>query len=108
MRVCLWWSAEARAFVEYLSSKTLHVDVWDGDSLLLLGSLAIPLWRLLRQGSPVAKLAHEVRLHYLSYPAPLPAASIPLRFSCSHRCCVRVCCSTRWARLWVWRVTTAV
>lgn len=97
MRVCLWWSAEARAFVEYLSSKTLHVDVWDGDSLLLLGSLAIPLWRLLRQGSPVAKLAHEVRLHYLSYPAPLPAASTP-DVSRIHTVVVCVCVAVRGGR----------
>lgn len=46
--------------MEYLSSKQLHVDVWDGDSLLLLGSLSMPLWRLMRQGSPVTKIAHEV------------------------------------------------
>jgi hypothetical protein len=38
------------------------VDVWDGDSLLLIGTFSVPLWRLMRQGQPVAKLAHEVRM----------------------------------------------
>ena len=43
-----------------MASNKLHVDVWDGESLLLLGSLSIPLWRLMRQGNPVTKIAHEV------------------------------------------------
>ena len=34
---------EGRLFVKYLYQQTLHVDVWDGDSLLLLGSCAVEL-----------------------------------------------------------------
>eukprot|EP00058_Branchiostoma_floridae_P028330 XP_002613821.1 hypothetical protein BRAFLDRAFT_119906 [Branchiostoma floridae] len=34
---------EARLFVQYLSVQTLHIDVWDGDSLLLIGSGAMDL-----------------------------------------------------------------
>ena len=34
---------EPRLFIEHLSQQTLHIDVWDGDSLLLIGSCAVQL-----------------------------------------------------------------
>lgn len=34
---------EGASFLRYLSTHNLHIDVWDGDSLLLLGSLSVPL-----------------------------------------------------------------
>ena len=34
---------EGSLFVRHLSQQTLHVDVWDGDSLLLIGSSAVEL-----------------------------------------------------------------
>ncbi|KAF0691786.1 Aste57867_17057 [Aphanomyces stellatus] len=46
---------EAAAFASYLLTKPLVVDVWDGDSLLHLGSLSIPLHVLMRQGLRVKK-----------------------------------------------------
>lgn len=36
-------------FAEYLAYSSLHVDVWDADSLLLLGACSVPLSRLMRQ-----------------------------------------------------------
>lgn len=37
-------------FTEYLNHNHLHVDVWDGDSLLYLGSSLVNLRSSLRQG----------------------------------------------------------
>lgn len=34
---------ERRWFTRYLAVQSLQVDVWDGDSLLLIGSAAVPL-----------------------------------------------------------------
>ena len=34
---------EGRLFVEHLSQQTLHIDVWDGDTLHLVGSCAVEL-----------------------------------------------------------------
>ncbi|KAJ1616056.1 hypothetical protein T492DRAFT_1115108, partial [Pavlovales sp. CCMP2436] len=46
------WRARAAAkFAEYLRGKTLYVDVWDGDSLLQLGTAALPLAPLLAAGA---------------------------------------------------------
>ncbi|KDO29066.1 hypothetical protein SPRG_06121 [Saprolegnia parasitica CBS 223.65] len=52
---------EPRAFAEYLQRKSLIVDVYDGDSLLPLGAMSIPLNALLRQGQKVKK-------HHAEYP----------------------------------------
>jgi len=50
---------EAIEFAEYLANGTLYVDVWDADSLILLGTCGIPLRRVMRQGQPMAKCALE-------------------------------------------------
>lgn len=50
---------EAIEFAEYLANRTLYIDVWDADSLILLGTCGIPLRRIMRQGQPMAKCALE-------------------------------------------------
>jgi hypothetical protein len=50
---------EGMQFVKYLASKTLYIDVWDADSLQLLGAVAVPLRMLMRQGKPVVKQGVE-------------------------------------------------
>ena len=50
---------EARQFYEYLGSRTLYVDVWDGDAQIHIGTAAVPLRQLLRQGRPVVKKTLE-------------------------------------------------
>ncbi len=46
---------EAVDFAEYLAHNALYVDLWDADSLLLLGTFAVPLVKLLRQGRGTVK-----------------------------------------------------
>lgn len=55
------WGGEASGgrrgrLVEYLSSRSLHVDVWDGDSLMHIGSVSVPLVGALRQVPPTRDL----------------------------------------------------
>ncbi|CAM9955036.1 unnamed protein product, partial [Discosporangium mesarthrocarpum] len=46
---------EAWVWSTYLLTKTLFVDVWDGDALMHIGTLALPLWTLMRQQRGVVK-----------------------------------------------------
>ena len=50
---------EAFEFANYLGHCKLYIDVWDADSLLLIGVCAVPLRRLMRQGQKVVKCAIE-------------------------------------------------
>ena len=34
---------EGRLFLEHLSQQIVHIDVWDGDSLLLIGTCTVDL-----------------------------------------------------------------
>ena len=34
---------EVRVFSQYLLGQALHIDVWDGDSLVLIGSTSLQL-----------------------------------------------------------------
>jgi Ca2+-binding EF-hand superfamily protein len=49
--------SEAKGFAHYLKDKTLYVDVWDGDALMHIGTIAIPLRKLMRQGRQTSKIA---------------------------------------------------
>lgn len=51
---------ETRGFAEYLLRRNLYVDVWDAESLFQIGTFAIPLHELLRQGSGIKKFQAEV------------------------------------------------
>jgi len=46
-------------FAQYLANKNLHVDVWDSDSLMLLGTCGVPLSRIMRQGQQSTRCAIE-------------------------------------------------
>ncbi|RHY90908.1 hypothetical protein DYB31_000543 [Aphanomyces astaci] len=71
---------EAAAFATYLLTKSLHVDVWDGESLLPLGSMTVPLHDLMRQGNRVKKYHAEFdvrRSADFSMMSPATTSSIP-------------------------------
>jgi len=50
---------EAYDFAEYLAHGALFIDVWDADSLMLLGTCCVPLRRIMRQGQTLARCAIE-------------------------------------------------
>ena len=39
-----------KEFIKYLYKKSMHIDIWDADSLMLYGVVKFPLRNILRQG----------------------------------------------------------
>lgn len=66
---------EQRVFVHYLAEHSLQVDIWDGDSLLLVGSAAVKLKPLLRQGRPAVRTLHELEVATTEYEQDAPPAA---------------------------------
>ncbi|XP_031235501.1 nephrocystin-4 isoform X4 [Mastomys coucha] len=66
---------EQRWFAHYLAAQTLQVDVWDGDSLLLIGSAGIQMKHLLRQGRPAIQVSHELEVVATEYEQEMMAVS---------------------------------
>ncbi|NWS34003.1 NPHP4 protein, partial [Polioptila caerulea] len=58
---------EQRWFLRYLAEHSLQIDVWDGDSLLHVGSAAIKLEPLLRQGQTSVRTYHELEVATTEY-----------------------------------------
>ncbi|NXT84719.1 NPHP4 protein, partial [Zapornia atra] len=58
---------EQRWFLRYLAEHSLQIDVWDGDSLLLVGSAAVKLEPLLRQGRVAVRTHHELEVATTEY-----------------------------------------
>ncbi|XP_008278421.1 nephrocystin-4 [Stegastes partitus] len=58
---------EKRWFLRYLALHTMHIDVWDSDSLLLIGSTAVELKHMLRQGKSAVQALHEVEVLTTDY-----------------------------------------
>ncbi|XP_076860027.1 nephrocystin-4 [Brachyhypopomus gauderio] len=54
-------------FLRYLALHSLHIDVWDSDSLLLIGSSAVELKHVLRQGRPAVQVCHELEVITTEY-----------------------------------------
>ncbi|NXA77410.1 NPHP4 protein, partial [Thryothorus ludovicianus] len=60
---------EQHWFLRYLAEHSLQIDVWDGDSLLHVGSAAIKLEPLLRQGQTAVRTYHELEVATAEYEA---------------------------------------
>ncbi|XP_071073907.1 nephrocystin-4 isoform X7 [Dasypus novemcinctus] len=74
---------ELRWFVRYLAAQSLQVDAWDGDSQLLVGSTAVPLKHLLRQGRPAVQVLHELEIVATEYEQDVMVVSGDVsRFGC--------------------------
>lgn len=58
---------EKRWFLRYLALHTMHIDIWDSDSLLLIGSTAIELKYMLRHGKSAVQALHEVEVLTTDY-----------------------------------------
>nr|XP_040049231.1 LOW QUALITY PROTEIN: nephrocystin-4 [Gasterosteus aculeatus aculeatus] len=73
---------ERRWFLRYLALHTMHIDVWDSDSLLLIGSTAVELKYMLRQGKSAVQALHEVEVlttDYLGDDTLLTSTDVGLR-----------------------------
>ncbi|XP_074874264.1 nephrocystin-4 isoform X2 [Carettochelys insculpta] len=58
---------EQRWFIRYIADHNLQIDIWDGDSLLLIGSAAVKLKHLLRQSRTAVQVLHELEVMTTEY-----------------------------------------
>ncbi|XP_032719138.1 nephrocystin-4 [Lontra canadensis] len=73
---------EQRWFTRYLAAQTLQIDIWDGDSLLLVGSAAVQMKHLLRQGRPAVQVLHELEVVATEYEQDVVVSGDVTRFGC--------------------------
>lgn len=60
-------AGEKQTFLKYLLEQKLYIDMWDGDSMLLIGSTSTPLKYLLRQSQPAVQVSQELDVVYTEY-----------------------------------------
>ena len=51
--------SEGYDFADYMAHRSIFIDVWDADSLMLIGTCCLPLRKIMRQGQSVARCAIE-------------------------------------------------
>ncbi|XP_051895558.1 nephrocystin-4 [Pristis pectinata] len=59
-------------FMQYLAMQTLQIDVWDGESLLLIGTASVDLKHLLRHGLTAVQVSHELDVVSTDYAPDVP------------------------------------
>lgn len=75
-------------FLRYLALHALHIDVWDSESLLLIGSAAVPLKVYTLHTSDTLNLCSDIHQHSLNYVhiSKWQVASDFLRGCVTHSC----------------------
>lgn len=63
---------EQRWFMQYLALQTLQIDVWDAESLLLIGTASVDLKHLLRHGLSAVQVSHELEVVNTDYAPDVP------------------------------------
>ncbi|XP_069775150.1 nephrocystin-4 [Narcine bancroftii] len=63
---------EQRWFMQYLAMQMLQIDVWDAESLLLIGTAAVDLKYLLRHGLTAVQVSHELEVVSTDYAPDVP------------------------------------
>ena len=71
-------------FYEYMSKKKISIDVWDGDSLMMIGSASCELKHILRQGKSAVQELLSLDLCYFDVFSSL-YSSIPLKLQLEKR-----------------------
>ncbi|XP_067250838.1 nephrocystin-4 isoform X4 [Chanodichthys erythropterus] len=69
-------------FLRYLALHSLQIDVWDSESLMLIGSAAVELKHMLRQGRAAVQVSHELEVITTEY---LQDANFASRHDSKHR-----------------------
>ncbi|XP_072887786.1 nephrocystin-4 [Hemitrygon akajei] len=59
-------------FIQYLAMQTLQIDVWDAESLLLIGTASVDLKYLLRHGLAAVQVSHELDVVNTDYAPDVP------------------------------------
>lgn len=58
---------EMRQFLNYLATNSLEISVWNGESLMFVGSVSVPLRCLLRNGKPAVSAEYELDVTHTDY-----------------------------------------
>lgn len=58
---------ELNNFHKYLQHNSLHVDVWNGDNFMLIGTASLPLRELVRQNRPSVAVDFDVDIIHTEY-----------------------------------------
>jgi nephrocystin-4 len=53
-------NSDKKDFLQYLAYQTLSIDVWDGNSLHLIGTCTLELKQLLRHGKEAVQATYEL------------------------------------------------
>ncbi|GAB1606074.1 Hypothetical predicted protein, partial [Argonauta hians] len=68
---CFLKLGEFPLFLQYLQNHILHIDVWNGNSLLLLGSSSVPLKYLCRRGDEAVQCTVELDILMMETPGEI-------------------------------------